>query len=732
MKSGHSQTIDCLRQTIKAKNDQIGVLTKQVDSLSKGLFDKDKQTNIFEQIACQLKDSCEKSSSIVNKLNQFNMYFLSFYKDFVGMVEEETKRSMSHSDHKYRKMQEQLEICMDLFNIEHSQQCHEANQSVLNELEELINQHSEQETDHPARSKSRMSALGYSKLGSDDTEHGGSYILGIDKALDNTSAISVDNHSYKLTSPSNSFNFGCGREISNEKMRKDIIKLTEENKYLKKRIRSKNTNISDLKWQICPGYVAQISDLQQEKDESEKDLLLKLDMEQQQHESSLEELQVLNNKLEAHKKELHQKMASEGELIHRVTSLENKNEELMAHIHNTINSKEGMEFLHNTVSDLSLSLINKNEKDLSYKQIQLIKVLFEESQIEAVNNFKTQITELEAERAHSCAITKKWVNFSKEVFQPLSRYANGVKECVDLYNFLDLSNTELITQKSRDYFKKHVVGFLAQYNSISQFAPKLGEMAKALTNMIQEAVSSISETEINNFEIFCDMSFKSPEINYESGRKESVDTESTEKRDNISPIGRFNGQNFTPIVKEPFDYSSKDQDHSHDLMEVLRVKEKEIFELKEKLKEQSKSSRKSKKKIPKTVKSKDKAKEKQEKMIQESLDELKLLIDEEQEQFDDPIPRKLDACENNTIREVDEKDEEETVYDKEGNKIMFRSLKSGSNRPSINDQNKLPFDMTPYEVERPWDPIDLSRASESVKFDGDLLNDSLKFEDNYE
>jgi hypothetical protein len=83
---------------------------------------KDQQLKSFESVALKLKDRCENSSEIVKKINQFNMYFLSFYKDFEAMVKEETRNIISEEDNKFKKLQKQLEVCMDIFNIESSNQ----------------------------------------------------------------------------------------------------------------------------------------------------------------------------------------------------------------------------------------------------------------------------------------------------------------------------------------------------------------------------------------------------------------------------------------------------------------------------------------------------------------------------------------------------------------------------------------------------------------------------------
>lgn len=139
-KTGHSQTIDWLRQTIRSKNEQVDALNRNVDRLNKIVDSKDQQLKWFESVALKLRDRCESSSEIVKKLNQFNMYFLSFYKDFETVVNEETMNIISDENNKFKKLQKQLDVWMEIFNIENSNKCHINNQVVFKELEELIKQ----------------------------------------------------------------------------------------------------------------------------------------------------------------------------------------------------------------------------------------------------------------------------------------------------------------------------------------------------------------------------------------------------------------------------------------------------------------------------------------------------------------------------------------------------------------------------------------------------------------
>jgi predicted nucleic acid-binding Zn-ribbon protein len=101
-KVGHSQTIDCLRQTITKKNDQIVAINKTIVTYMNKISEKENQAKAFQDLSQKLKQNLEASSEMLKKFNQMNMHFLSFYKDFENLVNQETRDVISHEDHKYK------------------------------------------------------------------------------------------------------------------------------------------------------------------------------------------------------------------------------------------------------------------------------------------------------------------------------------------------------------------------------------------------------------------------------------------------------------------------------------------------------------------------------------------------------------------------------------------------------------------------------------------------------
>lgn len=127
-------------------------------------------------------------------------------------------------------------------------------------------------------------------------------------------------------------------------------------------------------------------------------------------------------------------------------------------------------------------------------------------------------------------------------------------------------------------------------------------------------------------------------------------------------------------------------------------------------------------------------------MIRESLEELQMLIDEEDVSAKEEPPASqvnFITLENNTINEADERDEEETLFEKDVNAIFSSSLKSSKwrldDKPKISiinyatasdgeDKGKEQCDKMQYKC-------NFSIESESVRFDEDLLNDTLKLDE---
>lgn len=629
----------------------------------------------------------------------------------------------------------------------------------------------------PYRIVSTENNSAYSKCSIDDVSNIVSCISAIDKALDNTIPISNPNLSFKNLTTSST-------ELPHpdfDNLKTSLQSLSIETKYLKKRLKPvqkhpiccenkcclynfniipSGTPISSLSFlstlstplcQVTLQCIERIAELEKMKEEVEH----LWEGEVAEHEAAKQEVGEMKAKLEDMQREGFDRMEVEGRLEKEIGELRWRNMEMEQLVKSTLASKEGLEYLSDTVSDLSLALISKNEKDLSHKQIQLIKNLFGESQISAVNSFKKQIETLEREKIEVCNAAKQLAQKHKQILQPLKKYSIAVKEWIDLYSFLDASNNDFKDNQSWNYLNKHASEFISEYEEgINEFLPKIGEITSSVKKIVESISQHMNDSENELIDLFYESPSKSRNPSQEEKGLSTVETGPSDKAEDTTPIEHHKLAQSKELIKEPFDYSTKKEiwgfqnDKESNLLTELEAKDREIFDLKEQLNALSKSCKKPKKKVAKSGKKTNAIKEKQEKMIQETLDELQMLVDDEEPWFDvcDPIPARL-AWETDTIKEADEKDEEETIFDKNGNRISSRSLRS-INKQKEFDQRDHPFDIAPLEIERLYpstisecdlpvqSPIDkysqnsISLASASVKFDGDLLNDSLKFEDN--
>jgi hypothetical protein len=107
---------------------------------------------------------------------------------------------------------------------------------------------------------------------------------------------------------------------------------------------------------------------------------------------------VLKAKVDKQNSDIIEKVKEQGNLKLQVSKLQKRNVELEGVIKKITQMKDGYEVLDDTVADLSLALIGKNEKAISRDQIQLIQNLFPQALLKAVEGFKERMKVLESER----------------------------------------------------------------------------------------------------------------------------------------------------------------------------------------------------------------------------------------------------------------------------------------------------------------------------------------------
>lgn len=653
------------------------------------------------------------------------------------MVKEETKDKMLSTNNKYKPLQDQLDVCLKLFDAQSSEDCNTDNQGIFTELDDLMKEY-EESSQKANELLARKNSEVLSKSSLDDTSNVQSCLSAIDiKTYECSSPVSNTNMSSR--DRSSSFNWLHANNPDLDQLKLDLIKLKEENKYLKKRIGSNNPIVADLKCEICPNYIETINSLRKEKDAMEIELSETIESLQHNYHSATTELTDLRNKYSLQQKELLEKINNEGTLISKLTNLEKRNEDLSNHVKTVLSTKEGFEGLQNTVSDLSLALIDRNEKDLSAKQIRLIKDLFSEAQIKVITEFRERVKQLEMETLDNYEHRRNLITKQKEIMLVLKKYAIAVKECIDVYTYLDAANSDFSENDTIAHINNHASEFLYKYeDDVNEVLTTLGSYADDLkreSKLLNEHSEDLDLQEL-------DLMYKSP-----------VKTMTSPKSLNFP----------SPKGTNPFTYTmcqtpKEANDPKTDFMKrMLEEKDREISHLKDKLLGKRKHKKKTHRAQGKESRKEIDLKEKQQKMIQETLNELDLLEDDSSPfEICHDSQKKLDVLETGTIKEVDERDEEETIFDKEGNVVFSRSLRSANStkdkipledhRMPSTDSDKVKYatnknlprdlldtradDHENYNIDRIMHNYNLSIESESVKFDEDLLNDSLKLEDN--
>ena len=661
------------------------------------------------------------------------MHVLLFWKDFELMIKEHNKDLMATEISMFSSLNDQINELLQLTDLKIIEEMNIDNRLIIAECDDVIknwNQIKEQIV-----SISNKNALNLPKLSVDDNSNNISLLNITDKNFEMVSPVSgsVINNSLSWITPKN---------IDYEVLRKDILRLTEENKYLKKRVSSGKIGI-DSKCQLWQKYISIIDNLLVKHALEENQLKEKVWSLQTMLKSNLSEIDNLKSKYDLISKELTSKIENENIVNTKLAELENKKNSLMEHIKTTLDSSHGFELLEDTLANLSLALINKNDKDLSYKQKQLIRDLFEDKNIKVINGFKEKISILEAEKLQALEISKKQTEGSKNMLKLAKKYAFALKEWVDIYNYMDVPITKLDESDTIEYFNKHASNILRDFNDeINYNIHQISEYSVEINNDLMEVDKFNGEFIISKYE-----EVWSPKFNIKSPSSQGF----MDKSQNYDKNSAFSDTN-NDFMKKVFTTFSKEsptktnisgekdlsREEQKSLLSALQLKDKEIQELKEKCKEvQNKPpTKKLKKKKSKTFKKSDE----KEKMIKESLEELQMLIDDEepsikQENYDNQI--KLIALENNTINEADEKDEEETLYDKEANAVFSSSLKSSKcnldDKPKISIKNYATVsdgeDKEKIYLEKIHHGYNFSIESESVRFDEDLLNDTLKLDE---
>lgn len=582
-KSGHSQTVDCLRQNIKTKTDEVNVLKGKVTALTNMITSQSSLIKLYESVWFKLKDKLDCGSVIDKKVSQINMHVLHFYKDFELMIKEHNKDLLTTEISKFSSLKEQINDLLALTDGKVIEEMNIENRILIAEYEEVMQNWNK--IKDQISSINNKNSLSLPKLSIDDNSTSISLINLIDKNAEmvspvSGSAVNSGNISSNWINPSN---------IEYEILRKDLLRLTEENKYLKKRVSSGKIGL-DSKCQLWQKYVDIIDNLLVKHSLEENEFNDKIHKLQSMYESSLEELTSFKSKYNLISKELSSKIENESAIKSKLKELQNSKNNLKDYIKNTLDSSHGFELLEDTVSSLSLALINKNDKDLSHKQKQLIRDLFEDSHIKVINGFKEKISCLENEKSQAYEISKKQTEISKNMIKLARKYAIAIKEWVDIYNYMEVPIEILEDSDTIEYFNKHAFNILRDFNDeINNNILQISEFSVELNNDLIEVGRFSNEFRVSK----CEEIF-SPNFNIRSPSSQNF-TDRSQNYDRSTPFCDLNSD----FMKKIFTTFNKDsplktnnsiekefsREEQKSLLSALQSKDREIQELKEKWKE---------------------------------------------------------------------------------------------------------------------------------------------------
>lgn len=255
---------------------------------------------------------------------------------------------------------------------------------------------------------------------------------------------------------------------------------------------------------MCPNYIDIIDNIRRNRDEIQQDLGEKYSYEKEMHETYKSELDTLKIKFDDQHKDLISKIEQESTLTQRIEDLQNKNIQLNSHIETVLNKKEGFEILQHTVADLSLALISKNDnKELTLRQKNLIRDLFGDSLLKAITTVNDKYKNLESESNKVTAAAKSQANRNKMLCKIAKRYMLAVKDCTNLYRFIDLDNLIFSNEAQQNYFIKHVNEVLEKYESeVKQLLPQIDDYSIEIQD---DLVEIQRQNDSEDLEKYCNM-----------------------------------------------------------------------------------------------------------------------------------------------------------------------------------------------------------------------------------
>ena len=724
-KTKDAQSDQYLQNTIESQNNEISELKDRLSIWANTICEQESIIKGFEAIWYRFKNKLETQSYVDKIFRQINMNTLHLWKDFESLIKELTKDMLVSENDTYANLKIQLNNLLKITDIRIPEDIHNENQLLISEYEQLLKSSSLNK--EQAYLSSHRNSINLSKISVNDTSNIISWTNWVDKTTGSASPI----RGCKYNWIESSFNLSNTNNAEFEILRKDVLRLTEENRDLKRRI-SADSSTSHNKWKLCKRYHEIIDSLLIKQANLEQEYKEKLSNAQSMYETICTELKDLEVKHEFQSKLLNTKSDNEESLKQEVSQLQGRNENLINHLKHGLDSSKGFELLEGTISNLLLVLINKNECDLSQKQKQLIKDLFSSSQIKVINTFKEKITGLENEKKNSIIMWRKQTDISKRLIILSKRYISAIKDCIKWYTTINVPISKLFLNDQVDYLNNHSTKILNEFSKdIQQDIFQLSEFSVEVSNDLLDLIRQSNELGLEKYE----------ELALNSANEVNFNISSTERKTLETKLSKNITVSNIDILPETVKKSSANDYILTDIDINFKNQDSYSPTPRSQTSSGSKTPRKSKWKRLKKKKNREYTKQDvdNERFIRESLEELQREIDEEEKFYKAEQPKQtiLNTWDNNTISEVDEKYEEETVFDKDGRKIFSRSLKSS--RWHNDQQTKILFQDLASSSER-WDKIldhwyqipniqNMSVESESVRFEEDLLNDTLKLDD---
>ena len=226
------------------QTDEVNELKEKLWISSSTIVDQETLLKSFEALCYRLKSKLETQSFVDKTFRKISMHILHLYKDFELFSEEQSKCFAINEGTMHTNIKNQLENLLKLTDIRVPEDIHTENQLLISEYQQLIkNLSSSKELVYIS---SHRNSINLSKISANDTSN----VISFTNWVDKTTGSASPHRGLKNNWTENSFYLSNANNAELEILRKDLLRITEENRSLKLKLKTDQISVPS-KWKLC-------------------------------------------------------------------------------------------------------------------------------------------------------------------------------------------------------------------------------------------------------------------------------------------------------------------------------------------------------------------------------------------------------------------------------------------------------------------------------------------------